>query len=152
MESKAYEALFVCVEHSKSCDTVYNLYMSEVPAGYARGRGKSRGGLGKYLRASGRGRGRGRGAVFTERLVLEDEETIELTEEEAQALQASQTQLTVYNLHTSDSAYVRLPQHSPSLRDAHLPVMQIDISSLSLVSNTTNTTPVLVIIHPSHKP
>lgn len=39
-----------------------------------RGRGKSRGGLGKYLRARGiRGGGGGRPAVFTERLVLEGE-------------------------------------------------------------------------------
>ncbi|OBZ74737.1 hypothetical protein A0H81_05279 [Grifola frondosa] len=43
----------------------------------------SRGGLGKYLRARGRGRGRGRPAEWGQRMVLEDEETIEL-EEEAQ--------------------------------------------------------------------
>ncbi|EGN92604.1 hypothetical protein SERLA73DRAFT_190779 [Serpula lacrymans var. lacrymans S7.3] len=54
-----------------------------------RGRGKSRGGLGKYLRARGRGRGFGRPAQFTQRLVLEDEETIELDpdSEEAKELQ-----------------------------------------------------------------
>jgi hypothetical protein len=46
-----------------------------------RGRGKSRGGLGKYLRASGRG-GRGRPAEFNTRLVLEGERKPELTEEE----------------------------------------------------------------------
>ncbi|KAF9029460.1 hypothetical protein BDZ89DRAFT_1101524 [Hymenopellis radicata] len=37
-----------------------------------RGRGKSRGGLGKYLRARGRGRGSGRPAEFHERLLLLD--------------------------------------------------------------------------------
>ncbi|PSS11039.1 hypothetical protein PHLCEN_2v3335 [Hermanssonia centrifuga] len=52
-----------------------------------RGRGKSRGGLGKYLRARGRGRGRGRPAEFSRRLVLEDEEDVELEEEEAKELQ-----------------------------------------------------------------
>jgi hypothetical protein len=46
-----------------------------------RGRGKSRGGLGKYLRARGRG-GRGRPAEFSTRLVLEGERKPELTEEE----------------------------------------------------------------------
>ncbi len=52
-----------------------------------RGRGKSRGGLGKYLRARGRGRGRGRPAEFGRRLVLEDEEDVELEEEEAKELE-----------------------------------------------------------------
>ncbi|OJA20276.1 putative protein 28 [Rhizopogon vesiculosus] len=52
------------------------------------GRGKSRGGLGKYLRARGRGRG-GRPAEFHKRLVLEDEELIDLDpdSEEAKELQ-----------------------------------------------------------------
>jgi len=53
-----------------------------------RGRGKSRGGLGKYLRASGRGRGRGRPAEFGQRLVLDDEQTVELDEDEVRELQA----------------------------------------------------------------
>lgn len=49
------------------------------PRGRGRGSHKSRGGLGKYLRARGRGRARGgRPAEFRERLVLEDEELIEL--------------------------------------------------------------------------
>ncbi|KAI0702572.1 hypothetical protein C8Q76DRAFT_227354 [Earliella scabrosa] len=52
------------------------------PTPRGRGRGKSRGGLGKYLRARGRGRGRGRPAEFGKRLVLEDEEEVELDEEE----------------------------------------------------------------------
>ena len=52
-----------------------------------RGRGKSRGGLGKYLRARGRGRGRGRPAEFGRRLVLEEEQEVELTEEEAKDLE-----------------------------------------------------------------
>lgn len=52
-----------------------------------RGRGKKRGGVGKYLRA--RGRGRGRGANFSERLVLEDEEVVELDDEEAKTLHVS---------------------------------------------------------------
>ncbi|KAF7795774.1 hypothetical protein EIP86_006941 [Pleurotus ostreatoroseus] len=52
-----------------------------------RGRGKSRGGLGKYLRARGRGRGRGRPAEFGRRLVLEGEQEVELTEEEAKDLE-----------------------------------------------------------------
>ncbi|KAG2143642.1 hypothetical protein DEU56DRAFT_971844 [Suillus clintonianus] len=53
-----------------------------------RGRGKSRGGLGKYLRARGRGRG-GRPAEFHKRLVLEDEEVVDLDpdSEEAKELQ-----------------------------------------------------------------
>ena len=38
-----------------------------------RGRGKSRGGLGKYLRARGRGRGLGRPAEFGKRLLLDGE-------------------------------------------------------------------------------
>jgi hypothetical protein len=50
-----------------------------------RGRGKSRGGLGKYLRARGRG-GRGRPAEFNTRLVLEGERKPELTEEEEEQL------------------------------------------------------------------
>ncbi|KDQ50790.1 hypothetical protein JAAARDRAFT_141397 [Jaapia argillacea MUCL 33604] len=54
-----------------------------VPRG--RGRGKSRGGLGKYLRARGRGRGRGRPAEFGKRLVLEDEEEIELEPDSEEA-------------------------------------------------------------------
>jgi hypothetical protein len=50
----------------------------------ARGRGKSRGGLGKYLRARGRGHGgSGRPAEFGKRLVLEDEEQVEMDAEEA---------------------------------------------------------------------
>lgn len=52
-----------------------------------RGRGKSRGGLGKYLRARGRGRGRGRPAEFGRRLVLEDEQNVELDEEEQRQLE-----------------------------------------------------------------
>lgn len=58
---------------------------SESPSGpptRARGRGKSRGGLGKYLRARGRGHGRGRPAEWNQRLVLQDEETVDLEEEE----------------------------------------------------------------------
>lgn len=47
------------------------------------GRGKSRGGLGKYLRARGRGRGGGRPAEFGKRLVLEDEEELDPNSEEA---------------------------------------------------------------------
>lgn len=50
-------------------------------------RGKSRGGLGKYLRARGR-RGYGRPAEFTQRLVLEDE----MQDEEDEELKAEQTQ------------------------------------------------------------
>ncbi|KAF9040038.1 hypothetical protein BJ165DRAFT_1416442 [Panaeolus papilionaceus] len=49
--------------------------------GGPRGRGKSRGGLGKYLRARGRG-GRGRPAEFGTRLLLEGEGKQELDEEE----------------------------------------------------------------------
>ncbi|KZT19587.1 hypothetical protein NEOLEDRAFT_1159014 [Neolentinus lepideus HHB14362 ss-1] len=51
---------------------------SPAPRGRGRGRGKSRGGLGIYLRARGRGRGRGRPAEFGKRLVLEDEEEVEI--------------------------------------------------------------------------
>ena len=54
--------------------------------GRGRGRGKSRGGLGKYLRSRGRGRGYGRPAEFTKRLVLEDEEDVELDQEKAEEL------------------------------------------------------------------
>ncbi|KAH9887057.1 hypothetical protein C8Q73DRAFT_714543 [Cubamyces lactineus] len=55
--------------------------------GRGRGRGKSRGGLGKYLRARGRGRGRGRPAEFGKRLLLEDEEDVEVDEEEQKELE-----------------------------------------------------------------
>lgn len=50
----------------------------------SRGRGKSRGGLGKFLRARGR-RGGGRPAEFGKRLVLEGEEQEETDEEEIAA-------------------------------------------------------------------
>ncbi|KAG1750493.1 uncharacterized protein EDB91DRAFT_1244070 [Suillus paluster] len=61
---------------------------SEPSRARGRGRGKSRGGLGKYLRARGRGRG-GRPAEFHKRLVLEDEEVVDLDpdSEEAKELQ-----------------------------------------------------------------
>jgi len=61
---------------------------SETTRARGRGRGKSRGGLSKYLRARGRGRG-GRPAEFHKRLVLEDEEEIDLDpdSEEAKELQ-----------------------------------------------------------------
>ncbi|EJD05036.1 uncharacterized protein FOMMEDRAFT_27289 [Fomitiporia mediterranea MF3/22] len=55
------------------------------PRGGGRGRGKSRGGLGKYLRARGRGRGGGRPAEFHKRLVLEDEEVVELEPDSEEA-------------------------------------------------------------------
>lgn len=51
----------------------------------SRGRGKSRGGLGKYLRARGRGRSHGRPAEFTPRLRLEDEVDAVDDPEEAEA-------------------------------------------------------------------
>jgi hypothetical protein len=58
------------------------------PPGSGRGRGKSRGGLGKYLRARGRGRAGGhRPAEFVQRLVLEDEQEIELDEEDVEGMQ-----------------------------------------------------------------
>lgn len=53
-------------------------------SGPSRGRGKSRGGLGKYLRAKGR-RGYGRPAEFNTRLVLEGEADAEDDEEETAA-------------------------------------------------------------------
>ena len=54
----------------------------------ARGRGNSRGGLGKYLRARGR-RGVGRPAEFNQRLLLEDEQPDdEVDEEEIKQLHA----------------------------------------------------------------
>lgn len=56
------------------------------------GRAKSRGGLGKYLRASGRGRGRGRPAEFTHRLLLEGEGNPDLSQEEAAELKKELTQ------------------------------------------------------------
>ncbi|KAI0776722.1 hypothetical protein BD413DRAFT_227725 [Trametes elegans] len=59
---------------------------SAVPS-RGRGRGKSRGGLGKYLRARGRGRGRGRPAEFGRRLLLEDEQPVEVDEEEQRELE-----------------------------------------------------------------
>ena len=57
----------------------------KTPQGASRGRGrvKSRGGYGKYLRARGGGHGRGRPAEFSRRLVLEGEQEAELDEEEA---------------------------------------------------------------------
>ena len=64
------------------------------PRGRASGRANSRGGLGKYLRASGRGRGRGRGrpAEFTQRLLLEGEGKPDLTQEEAAELKKELSQ------------------------------------------------------------
>lgn len=54
-----------------------------------RGRGKSRGGLGKYLRARGRGHARGgRPAEWRERLVLDDEQTVELDVESEEVKEA----------------------------------------------------------------
>lgn len=58
---------------------------TQTPPSRGRGRGKSRGGLGKYLRARGRGRGGGRPAEFHKRLVLEDEETVELEPDSEEA-------------------------------------------------------------------
>ena len=56
--------------------------------GRGTGRGKSRGGFGKYLRARGRGHARGRPAAFGRRLVLEDEEEVApVTEEKEDKLQ-----------------------------------------------------------------
>lgn len=61
---------------------------STTTRGRGRGRGKSRGGLGKYLRSRGRGRGSGgRPAEFTQRLLLEGEGKLDLTEEEAAAFE-----------------------------------------------------------------
>ncbi|KIY49158.1 hypothetical protein FISHEDRAFT_41945 [Fistulina hepatica ATCC 64428] len=54
-----------------------------------RGRGKPRGGLGKYLRARGRGRGIGRPAEFSNRLVLEEEQD-EISDEEEAAERAAE--------------------------------------------------------------
>jgi hypothetical protein len=65
---------------------------SQPSRGRGRGRGKSRGGLGKYLRARGRGRGTGRPAEFGKRLVLEDEEEVELDPESEEAIQAREFQ------------------------------------------------------------
>jgi hypothetical protein len=65
---------------------------SQPSRGRGRGRGKSRGGLGKYLRARGRGRGTGRPAEFGKRLVLEDEEKVELDPESEEAIQAREFQ------------------------------------------------------------
>ncbi|TDL26928.1 hypothetical protein BD410DRAFT_836029 [Rickenella mellea] len=59
--------------------------MADAAPTQPRGRGKSRGGLGKYLRARGRGRGRGRPAEFSKRLVLEDEEEIEIDPDSEEA-------------------------------------------------------------------
>ncbi|KLO16522.1 hypothetical protein SCHPADRAFT_823103 [Schizopora paradoxa] len=60
---------------------------SQATSNRGRGRGRGRGGLGKYLRARGRGRGGGRPAEFRQRLVLEDEETIEIDEEAAKEIE-----------------------------------------------------------------
>lgn len=64
----------------------------QTSSGRGRGRGKSRGGLGKYLRARGRGRGRGRPAEFGKRLVLEDEEEVELDPNSEEAIEAQEFQ------------------------------------------------------------
>jgi hypothetical protein len=58
---------------------------SQEPKG--RGRGKSRGGLGKYLRARGR-RGYGRPAEFNKRILFEGEGTPADDDEEAQQIAA----------------------------------------------------------------
>ncbi|KZP13976.1 hypothetical protein FIBSPDRAFT_981457 [Athelia psychrophila] len=57
-----------------------------------RGRGNSRGGLGKYLRARGRGRGGGRPAVFGNRLLLEDEQPLDLDPESEEGIAAREYQ------------------------------------------------------------
>lgn len=61
------------------------LSASNPPPTKPRGRGKSRGGLGKYLRARGRSRGRGRPAEFGQRLVLEEEELVEIDPDSEEA-------------------------------------------------------------------
>jgi bifunctional DNA-binding transcriptional regulator/antitoxin component of YhaV-PrlF toxin-antitoxin module len=66
--------------------------------GRARGSHKPRGGFGKYLRARGRGHARGgRPAEWRERLVLEDEQLIELDpdSEEVKALERKYTRRTL---------------------------------------------------------
>ncbi|KAG2151397.1 hypothetical protein DEU56DRAFT_777680 [Suillus clintonianus] len=105
-----------------------------------RGRGKSRGGLGKYLRARGRGRG-GRPAEFHKRLVLEDEEVVDLDpdSEEAKELQKKYARR---QLGSNADRYAELePELDSDGEEIHEP--EIDLSSflarqrLSDVSETT---------------
>lgn len=74
------------------------LYMSDQPSDTtgttSRGRGKSRGGLGKYLRAKGR-RGGGRPAEFGKRLLL-DGEGSEINPDDEEAQEAAREEAKKY--------------------------------------------------------
>lgn len=98
-----------------------------------RGRGKSRGGLGKYLRARGRGRGGGgRPAEFHKRLVLEDEELVDIDPESEEYKESqrkySRRQLTSnadrYNEPepelNSDGAFLSYPYPNPFMAQSRM--------------------------------
>ncbi|KAH8114857.1 hypothetical protein DFH11DRAFT_1469446, partial [Phellopilus nigrolimitatus] len=81
-----------------------------------RGRGKSRGGLGKYLRARGRGRGGGgRPAEFHKRLVLEDEEVLELDPESEEAKELAREQARKYARRQLGSNADQYAEQEPAL-------------------------------------
>ncbi|KAH8101265.1 hypothetical protein BXZ70DRAFT_1007646 [Cristinia sonorae] len=98
---------------------------TSAPAARGRGRGKSRGGLGKYLRARGRGRGRARGAAFGQRLVLEDEQEVELDEEQLAELQQK------YSRRQLGSNADRYEEPEPELDSDGEPIVEpeVDLSS-----------------------
>ncbi|KAF7316524.1 hypothetical protein MIND_00171700 [Mycena indigotica] len=94
-----------------------------------RGSHKSRGGLGKYLRARGRGRGYGRPAEFSKRLVLEDEELVDPQGEEAAEIAAEMARkFSRRQLGTNADRYV---EPEPELDDDGQPVLEpeIDLSA-----------------------
>ncbi|KAJ7064753.1 hypothetical protein C8F01DRAFT_774424 [Mycena amicta] len=102
-----------------------------VSAGPSRSRGshKSRGGLGKYLRARGRGRGFGRPAEFSKRLVLEDEELLDPEDEEAAEIAAELAKkFSRRQLGTNSDRYV---EAEPELDDDGEPIVEpeVDISA-----------------------
>ncbi|KAF7305022.1 hypothetical protein MKEN_01217200 [Mycena kentingensis (nom. inval.)] len=91
-----------------------------------RGRGshKSRGGLGKFLRARGRGRG-GRPAEFSKRLVLEDEQVVDPDDEEAAQIAAEIAQkFSRRQLGTNADRYV---EPEPELDDDGEPIVEPEV-------------------------
>ncbi|EKM52540.1 uncharacterized protein PHACADRAFT_100794 [Phanerochaete carnosa HHB-10118-sp] len=99
------------------------------PSGRGRGRGRSRGGIGKYLRARGRGRGRGRPAEFAKRLLLGDEQEVELDEEEAKEYEKEmQRKFGRRHLSTNADRYV---ESEPELGSDGEPIVEpeVDLSA-----------------------
>ncbi|KZT37711.1 hypothetical protein SISSUDRAFT_1022543 [Sistotremastrum suecicum HHB10207 ss-3] len=86
-----------------------------------RARGRSRGGYGKSVRARGRGHRLGRPAQFTERLVLEDEQNVELDSDEEREQQSKFAKRTLesnvdrYNEHQEEATPGEEPEPEPEV-------------------------------------